>query len=297
LKYVFIVVLACSVVGNASGSEIDTPHFRFESDAGAKATLEKVMAIAEQKRQEIFAFFGIHNEELIEVHIVSDLRSREMQTRPEWVAGYAIPQERKIVLFAYGDEVFHATDIFTHELAHIALHTAVEGASVPTWFNEGLAMLFADENLVSRLETLMKAQAFGGLIPLNELDQAFRAPPPRVHLAYSEAMFFVRFLSRELGSHGLGQVLSLAKEGKPFATALHKVTHTPINELFERFSKTLDRRKAMLWVVLGSPFLWAGITVLFIVAFIVKRQRTRLKKKAWEIQDELDRIQKERYFP
>ena len=288
--------IACLLVGKAFGNEVITPHFRFTSDSGSRGTMERVVAIAEKKRQEIFDFLDCHNEERIEVHIVSDLHSEEMQRRPEWVAGYAIPNERRIVLFAYGDEVFHAEDIFTHELAHIALHMVLGGKEIPTWFNEGLAMLFADKDLISRLETLMKGQALGGLIPLNDLDQAFRAGAPRVHLAYSEAMFFVRFLAKELGSHRLRELLSLVKDGTPFAAALLQVTNTPLHGLFERFSKTLDRKKAVLWVILGSPFLWAGITVLFIVAVVVKRRRTRLKKKAWEIQEELDKIQKERYL-
>jgi len=217
--------IACLLVGKAFGNEVITPHFRFTSDSGSRGTMERVVAIAEKKRQEIFDFLDCHNEERIEVHIVSDLHSEEMQRRPEWVAGYAIPNERRVVLFAYGDEVFHAEDIFTHELAHIALHMVLGGKEIPTWFNEGLAMLFADKDLISRLETLMKAQALGGLIPLNDLDQAFRAGAPRVHLAYSEAMFFVRFLAKELGSHRLRELLSLVKDGTPFAAALLQVTN------------------------------------------------------------------------
>lgn len=297
MKYIFITVavghLTLSV---AYGYEVITPHFRFTSDSGSKGTMEKVMAIAERKRQEIFGFLGIQSEERIEVEIVSDLKSEEMQRRSEWVAGYAIPHQKKIVLFAYGDEVFRATDIFTHELAHIAVHIAAGGKSLPRWFSEGLAMFFADEGLISRLETLMRAQAFGGLIRLNELDDAFLTPPPRVHLAYAEAMFFVRFLSKELGSQGLKQVLSLVREGKPFAMALLEVTRTPLDELFARFSKSLDRKKAVLWVVLGSPFLWAFITFLFIVALLVKWRRSKLKKRAWEIQEEIERLQNKRYF-
>ncbi|NOZ00631.1 MAG: hypothetical protein GXP54_01920, partial [Deltaproteobacteria bacterium] len=44
------------------------------------------------------------------------------------------------------------------------------------------------------------------------------------------------------------------------------------------------------WVLTSTALLWILVTLLFLYVYVVKRRRASLKKDAWTIQDEIERI-------
>lgn len=290
-------VLAMALARDA-GAELRTRHFRFVPDSGSEGVAERLARTAEADRGYVLKLLGIRDDSVIEVRIASneDSMMKMVGTRRpvrDWVAGLALSSQDLVVLSARGNEVFRAGDTFVHELAHIYLRTALGGRGVPRWFNEGFAMLVASEQVGERLKTAMGAAATGSYIPLDRLVDSFPVDPPAVHLAYAQSMLFVRYLHRSGGRDAIPTLLAEVRKGMPFDLAFNRVFKGSVSVLWNRFEDTLDPGSALLWILSSTAVLWILVTLLFLYAYVVKRRRVALKKEAWAIQEEIERIQKE----
>jgi len=235
---------------------------------------------------------------VIEVRIASNEESMMQMVgtrRPvrDWVAGLALSSRDLVVLSARGNEVFKVADTFVHELAHIYLRTALDGRSVPRWFNEGFAMLVASEQVGERLKTAMGAAATGSYIPLERLVDSFPVDPPTVHLAYAQSMLFVRYLHHHGGRDAIPSLLTEVRAGMPFDLAFNRVFDGSVSAWWDRFEDTLDPASALLWILSSTAVLWVLVTLLFLYAYLVKRRRVALKRQAWAIQEEIDRVREQ----
>lgn len=296
MRWRILGVLALVAAPTARAEVLETPHFRFVPDEGAKGVAERLARVAEDKRAYVLGFLGIHDDRRIEVRVASDeeAMSRMVGTeRPvrEWVAGMAFPDRALIVLSARGNEVFHASDTFEHELAHLFLDAALRGRRVPRWFHEGVAMLVASEGVGDRLKTALGAAASGAWLPIQDLADRFPADPPAVHLAYAQAMLFVRHLHRAAAPAGVSALIAEVASGMPFDTAFEHVFGAPVGEVWERAASEMDRTGSLLWFLTSAAVLWVAITALFLYVYTRKRRRAALKREAWAIQEELARLQ------
>lgn len=257
--------------------------------------VERLAQVAEEKRAYVLGVLGVRDERVIEVRVASDeaAMSRMVEaTGPvrEWVAGMAFPHRALVVLSARGNEVFHVVDTFVHELAHLYLDTALRGRPVPRWFHEGVAMLVASEGVGERLKTALGAAATGSWLRWSDLSERFPADPPAVHLAYAQAMLFVRYLHRSSES-GVSEVIRTVALGVPFEVAFEQVFGAPIEDLWERAKAEVDRVGSWVWFVTSAAVLWLLITALFLFVYARKRRRAALKREAWAIEEEMARLQ------
>lgn len=279
-------------------AEVRTRHFRFVPDTGSVGLARRLADRAEMDRSRVQELLGINDDRVIEVRIASDDAEMKKMTGSghevsDWIAGLAMSGRDLIVLSNRGNEVFKVSDTFVHELAHVYLHSALNGRRVPRWFNEGFAMLVASEQVGERLKTAMGAAATGSYIPLDDLTESFPARPPAVHLAYSQSMLFLRYLYRQEGHQGIASLISEVREGMLFDLAFARVFGGSVSKLWDRFESTLDWSSALLWVLSSTAVLWILVTLLFLYVYVVKKRRTALKKQAWAIQEEIDRIHTE----
>ncbi len=289
-------MLALLASPTARAEVFETPHFRFVPDEGATGVAERLARVAEDKRAYVLGFLGIHDDRRIEVRVASgeEAMSRMAGTeRPvrEWVAGMAFPDRALIVLSTRGNEVFHAPDTFEHELAHLFLDAALRGRRVPRWFHEGVAMLVASEGVGERLKTALGAAASGAWLPLQDLEDQFPADPPAVHLAYAQAMLFVRHLHRGAAPVGVSALITEVASGMPFDTAFEHVFGAPVEAVWDRAKGEVDRIGSWVWFVTSAAVLWIVITALFLYVYARKRRRAALKREAWAIQEELARLE------
>lgn len=295
-RWLIVGVLVLVASTAALAEAIETPHFRFVADAGAQGVAERLARVAEDKRAYVLGFLGIHDGRRVEVRVASDeeAMSRMVGTeRPvrEWIAGLALSDSRVIVLSARGNEVFHAADTFEHELAHLYLDTALRGRRVPRWFHEGVAMLVASEDVGERLKTALGAAASGAWLPIEDLADRFPADPPAVHLAYAQAMIFVRYLHRAAAPAGVSLLIAEVASGMPFDAAFEHVFGASVGEVWERAASEVDRTGSLVWFLTSAAVLWVVITGLFLYVYARKRRRAALKREAWAIQEELARLE------
>ena len=96
-----------------------------------------------------------------------------MSAVDHWAAGTAYPAQGKIFLSIDPHDFFSKEDIAVHEIAHIAVYRAAGKRRLPRWFEEGLAIYLAGEELVTRVETATAAMVFKELPPLSTYERRF----------------------------------------------------------------------------------------------------------------------------
>jgi tetratricopeptide (TPR) repeat protein len=108
-----------------------------------------------------------------------------------------------------------------HEYAHAVVHGLTQGVSVPTWFNEGIAVYFEGEGPAPREEILTRQIRTGSsLVPLSQLHGSFMAMSgPQAALAYAESYAAVKALADRYGLYRIRLVLEDLGAQKNFSRA------------------------------------------------------------------------------
>jgi hypothetical protein len=199
---------------------------------------------------------------------------------PGWAAGIAYPGENLIVIrtASFGDQEHKGLlTIFRHELAHLLLYHYL-GAnyySLPSWFNEAVAMWQAKEWSFDEGSLLSRALIFHSLIPLSELAGSFPSDYNRARLAYTEALSFFLYLRDRKGEEGIRALLYQLKQGKEFTTAFSLAFGGKPEEIEAKWLSSLNFWYKWVPVVTSTFSIFFLITALFLIAYIRKRARTR----------------------
>ncbi|HEY4220197.1 MAG TPA: hypothetical protein VGO62_02625 [Myxococcota bacterium] len=108
---------------------------------------------------------------------------------PEWAAGAAVPEERRIVVAITARKEHQDRErILLHELAHVGVREAAAGKPVPRWLDEGVARTIAGEAGASDdMDALARARIGDRLFPLAALVDGFPARGDLAALAYAES--------------------------------------------------------------------------------------------------------------
>ena len=203
----------------------------------------------------------------------------------EWAAGIAYSAQHLIILSLEPEHYFKLHDIARHEISHVALYRAT-GIHMPRWFNEGLAILHAEEYLLERIQLADKAFLAGGLTPFSELNR-FPRKAGAIPLAYAQSARFVRYLERE---HHLGPrlpaLLRQIREGRSFETAFQNALGISLAEAEAGWLAEMDENTSWFSLFVNPEWLWGLAALVFLLAYIIKRRRTRQRLANWEDDDE-----------
>jgi Peptidase MA superfamily len=209
---------------------------------------------------------------------------------PGYADGIAFPARGLVLLTLTEPETWLRPDmrsVLTHELSHVALHRAVNGAPIPRWFTEGVAVHQAGEHSLSRIKTLWEGTLQGRLLSLEHMAAGFPPDHRQVNLAYAQSADFVGFMlggaDERVRFRGLLQALST---GAPFLDAVNSAYHVPLGYLERQWRETLSQRFGR-WpaLLMGLTFLWALGALLLVVAYIRARRRHHRTLRRWEIEE------------
>jgi hypothetical protein len=218
---------------------------------------------------------------------------------PDYAVGVAYPEVDLVVLTLTAPETWERPElrqVFTHELAHVALHRAVSEGGItrplPRWFDEGVAVHEAGERSMERVEVLWQGTVSGQLIPLRDLD-GFPGRPHEVSLAYAESADFVAWLLRrgDDGPAKLREVLQRVRGGLAFEPAVSLTFSTSLSSLEDEWREGLSQRYTLAPLLLGGGLAWVLVGVLVVLAF---RKRRTTHKKTLDRWQEEERIEDER---
>src|SRR5438132_10175601 len=155
---------------------------------------------------------------ILTVVLYTDEQFRDITRSPTWAGGVFDGKIRAPMRGALNDPK-QLEKVLAHEFTH-ALVKSMAPRGVPTWLDEGLAVVFEAGDL--RWAERLARQA-PSLIPLSRLHDGFLSlPADQVPLAYAESALAVRMLIERGGVPALTALLQDLAEGQEFTQAFER---------------------------------------------------------------------------
>jgi hypothetical protein len=222
-----------------------------------------------------------------DIHVVLAPESSPLaREAPAWVTGYtdaATAESGSVVVIlaertpSYPDGGLE--EVLAHEVAHVLIHRAAGGRSVPRWFDEGLAMLAARSWRLRDQTELALGLLWGPRVPLWKLDDLFKGDRREVERGYALSGTLVQDLLERYGAAVPRIVLARLARGDTFGEALRSATGASLAEVGEAFYERQATLKRWIPILTSTAALWFGISVLAIVAAL-RRRRRRMELEA-----------------
>jgi hypothetical protein len=274
----------------------DAGWVRFEYPATARQQLQPLIDGADGFRADLAARLGQPVLQRVLVRI--GRTPAEMATLapegapfPRYASGVAYSQLGLVLLTiqpVHPNQNHDLSEVFRHELAHVALHDAVRGNWVPRWFNEGLAVYVSGEGRGARLRALWIATVSQRLIPLERLDREFPADEVAVEVAYAQSADVVRYL---LGAEDRARFLSLVartRQGQGFDSALADAYGVNTRALEFQWKEDVSRRYTFWPIVFSGGLIWVAALVLIVLAWRRRKRRDKVTLAHWAREEALE---------
>jgi hypothetical protein len=194
---------------------------------------------------------------------------------PQWVAGVANSRRGEIVIARHSPDGSR-TDLeglLRHEMVHVALYRATDGAVIPRWFNEGTADSIGDAVDPMRVETLASAIFGGGVPALPRLERDFYGDDRQAMVAYAASRDFVAHLRfHDSGPDSFRDLISGLRGGGEFELAIADAYGASLDELESEWREGLLGR--FVWYPIvgsGSLPMALGGPILFVAWFRRRR--------------------------
>jgi len=212
---------------------------------------------------------------------------------PKYAEGVAYPGIGLVLLTIeplHPNSVHDLGEVFQHELAHVALHEALNGRHVPLWLNEGFAIHLSGESSLARMQTLWTATLSETLLPLSQLDWRFPDDLVQTPVAYAESADVVRHLLRTRYNQRFVAMLHRVRGGQPFESAMldaygFQVYGVGANSLEDEWRREVAKRYSFWPVLFSGSMLWIGVLGLFTVGYFRSRSKQRLTLERWAIEE------------
>jgi hypothetical protein len=178
-----------------------------------------------------------------------------------------------------------------HELAHLALDTAMGDKHIPRWLNEGFAYIHSSRFSVARARTLAGMAWTGNVIPLVDLDRHFPAHEVAVGKAYAQSYDFVSYLAlrgrfADKDDDGdrwpFRDFLAELARGATLDEAAHRHFGSNMDQLFKEWIEDMRNRYMLSPIGLFGILVWAIGGFLLVLAYFRKRRLGRKKMQLWE---------------
>lgn len=264
--------------------------------ASAAERVEGIVHDADAVKAELVSAFGYDVLGHVEFRIVPNAAEMTALAPPEapppsYAAGVAYPRLRLSLIAMLpprGGDAVNIDQVFRHELMHLALEDAVGGRHVPAWFNEGLAVLFADENGMDRQRVLFNATISGTLLPLADLDRGFPSDHFDVNIAYAESVDFVAFLRKKSDDLRFARMITRVREGQPFDRAVTDAYGSDLRKLEFQWRGVLERRYSVLPILAGGGLIWVLVIGALGWGWWKKKRRAKAILAKWAEEEAIE---------
>lgn len=223
--------------------------------------------------------------EAIDIYVYADVTDVQEALRPAdrlWAEGRVDPALNLVVLAVSPglDADLNLERELPHELTHLLIYQLAgqHYAQVPSWLNEGLAVMNQTRPDPEFAQTLAAAREGGKLLSLTTLCGPFPADPAQAQLAYAESESVVRYLRSRYADAGLSKLLAAyAANGATCESGLKQGLNLSLAELEQAWLRDTAgaagsgaagqlTAQQLPWVVLSALILTAGglITLLML---------------------------------
>ncbi len=274
-------------------TESSAGKLRFHAPPEFDRLTSRLRDEGEEHLEDLVAELQLENVPVVEVWVlrkVADFyRLHGVENRaPEWAAGLSFRNQARIILVngvGKGGEMIDVDATFKHELAHVAMDVASAGRGVPRWFNEGYALMHAAEWTAERSNKLSQAAAGGSITPFSNLTDYFPAHHNSASLAYAQSFHFVRYLSQRFGDDVYAGILERIRSGKSFDDAFKAESGESLKLAEARWKQQLESSSSAWAIFSDEMVLFFGASLLFLVAWGVRRHRTRKRLAQMALED------------
>ena len=199
-----------------------------------------------------------------------------------WVLGVAFPGTSRLALKArVGRERLKRT--LVHELSHVilGLRMAEAGATVPRWFDEGVAKYLSGEWRPSEEHLIVEAAIGEDLLSLEEIEADFPHHPDEASLAYAQSYGLVRYLAETRPEVDLTTVIDELAATGSLERAVRRTWGTDLATIEQQWQEVVRtvyvRRTAWLDV---DGLIFAAMALLAVVAYIAGARRRARQSEA-----------------
>ena len=194
---------------------------------------------------------------------------------PGWGAGATISGGRLVIIRLDAGDPYQT---LRHELAHVVMRQRVSGR-VPLWFDEGYAVVAAQEYGRFAALRLNLAVATGKVPELRALDGALRGSADDAETAYALAGSAVSELARRCRNGDLRGLMAQLEQGVPFDAAVAAATGYTTDRFEEVWFRSVRQHyNWFVWLATGG--MWLIITLLLAWAAASRRRREAPRRAA-----------------
>lgn len=209
---------------------------------------------------------------------------------PEHIIAAASPRRRAI--YINGDQMKtmdrnETAHVLIHEYAHVYLGIKAADA-LPRWLDEGLAMHLSGEWGLGRSLRLTTAYVFGNLIPMSQLEGSFPAQEPSLGMAYLQSYSLTDFIIDEYYNGNLEDLIQALSHPSRGERNVQRFWNPLIADSLENQWKRSFGGwfRNVVAILVSSSFLWFGMVMLFLWAYLKKRRQAKKQLEVWEEEDE-----------
>ena len=207
-------------------------HFTVMFEGPAESALaERAVAILEAAYWRVGTALYTYPTDVITVVLYTREQFRDITQSPEW-AGGAFDGRIRVPVQGALQNGKEFERVLTHEFTH-ALVRSIAPRGVPTWLNEGLAVLFEGSSLTRKQEQVREAAA---PLSLDRLDGSFgKLSSKEATLAYAQSAVAAHALIEHAGAPAVVNLLTDVGGGAPFASSFERHILMSYAEFQKRF--------------------------------------------------------------
>ena len=247
--------------------------------------------------------FGTVDSRPFSVYITSnmdDFREKSKGPIPEWGIAVAKLNPDRAILKSPGIANISFTrmkEVIIHELNHIYMFRIPNYYTIPSWFKEGMAMRSSNEfSLLHKIEisnSYWKKQT----LPLQRLRNFSTYSKGRVKLVYGESAAAVEALEYYYGEDILISILNKMRLGSDFQQALESASGEELLDFQIKFELYLENNFNWVFLLRASKYIFVILPIILILGYIYHRRRGKKIVKQWEIDEQLEDLERNEELP
>ena len=202
------------------------------NDAGLSQLAGDIVAESRQTLDDILPQTAVSPLNVYIYPATSDLRTGLRLAGRDWQDGHADPSLGVLLVTAVNPLTAAAElqETIPHELTHLRLHQLASAGTLPTWYEEGIALLAA-QNMDAVDVMLETAVAQDETLLLLELCTNFPKETAGGGLALAQSVSLLRYVQAQFGDQALRQIGAAYLAGAGCETGLVDALEMPLAEL------------------------------------------------------------------
>jgi hypothetical protein len=171
-----------------------------------------------------------------------DFRSALGAGADEWIGGQTFSMLHIVVILATASNTDAARRVAAHEITH----ATIDGANLdpfgplPSWLDEGIAMMAEGDPLPFFTDALAKGVKEHRLMTLQSLSGSFPADPDQATLAYGESESIVRYFVKTYGRERLAILIAAFHAGNDADAAFQTTAGVSARDFQQAWMTSLD---------------------------------------------------------